>query len=165
MFKNKKTKSVFISCCSKNKPEWAMALTIQDALHKCARSGLNATFSPRMGESLICRARQNDLALFMQKGYDYLFSIDDDLVIPADSIVKLVEADKDVIGGIYRIKTDEPRIAMVLPSDGPNWADVMKKRIITPAIYISTGCFLVKKHVVEGMIKKYPELELSLIHI
>ena len=161
MFKNKKAKSVFVSCCSKNKPEWSMALTIQDAVRECSRSGLNVKFTTRIGESLICRARQNDLTVFMQGSCDYLFSIDDDLTIPADAIVNLVKADKDIIGGVYRIKTDEPRIAMVLPSSGPNWGEVLKKKIVTPAIYVSTGCFLVKRHVVEGMIEKYPELEYS----
>lgn len=35
------------------------------------------------------------------KHYDYLFSVDSDIVLPKDSLVKMIAADKDVISGLY----------------------------------------------------------------
>ena len=35
---------------------------------------------------------------------------------------------------------------------------VMKKGLLAPAIYVSTGCMMIRRNVVEGMIEKYPEL-------
>lgn len=34
-------------------------------------------------------------------GYDYLFSIDSDIVVPKDALVKMVGANKDIISGLY----------------------------------------------------------------
>jgi FkbM family methyltransferase len=33
--------------------------------------------------------------------YDYLFSVDSDIIVPQDALVKMLEADKDVISGLY----------------------------------------------------------------
>lgn len=35
------------------------------------------------------------------KQYDYLFSVDSDIVVPKDTLVKMIAADKDVISGLY----------------------------------------------------------------
>lgn len=35
------------------------------------------------------------------KHYDYLFSVDSDIVLPKDSLRKMIDADKDVISGLY----------------------------------------------------------------
>ena len=35
------------------------------------------------------------------KHYDYLFSVDSDIVLPRDSLVKMLNADKDIISGLY----------------------------------------------------------------
>ena len=155
---NKKPKKVFISCCSRSKPEWPMALSIQDAMRYAGRKGITTTFRPRIGESLICRARQNDLTVFMQRDFDFLFSVDDDVVLPQEAISRLVAADKDIIAGVYRLKEEEPHTAIRISKNGPTWPEVLRKGLVTPAIYVSTGCFLVKRKVVETMIEKYPEL-------
>lgn len=35
------------------------------------------------------------------KNYDYLFSVDSDIVLPKDALVKMLAADKDIISGLY----------------------------------------------------------------
>lgn len=35
------------------------------------------------------------------KRYDYLFSVDSDIVLPHDTLVKMIDADKDIISGLY----------------------------------------------------------------
>lgn len=35
------------------------------------------------------------------KRYDYLFSVDSDIVLPKDSLRKMIEADKDIVTGLY----------------------------------------------------------------
>jgi len=151
-------KKIFISCCSNRDPDWATVLSIEDAMRDAAKNGYDTVFPPQVGDSLIDRARNNDLINFMQKGADLLFSIDDDVSIPPDTISRLAKADKDIVAGIYRLKVDNPVAAVRLPIEGPSWAEVLGRGLLTQAIYVSTGCFMVKKHVVEGMIEKYPEL-------
>lgn len=37
----------------------------------------------------------------LECGYDYLFSVDSDIVLPKDSLTKMIEHDKDMVCGIY----------------------------------------------------------------
>jgi len=149
---------IFISCCSNRNPEWGTALSIQDSMRVAAKAGWTSVFRPRAGESLICRARQNDLVEFMQNGADFLFSVDDDVLLPPDVLEILAGVNKDVVGGVYRLGYDNPVPAVRLPKDGPMWNDVMNKGMLTPALYVSTGCMMVKRYIIEGMIEKYPDL-------
>lgn len=150
--------SVFIYCASNRSPQWGTALTVRDAMFHAAKNGVDTQMTVSEGESLICRARQNALVSFMQKRTDFMFSFDDDVTMPHDTITKLVEADKDIIAGIYRLKRDEVATAVRLPKSGPTMNKVLAMDMITPATYVSTGCFMVKRSVIEGMIEKYPEL-------
>ena len=55
------------------------------------------------------------------KRYDYLFSVDSDIVLPKDSLKKMLEADKDIISGLYiqRIpNTHTLEVYMVDPNGG-----------------------------------------------
>lgn len=154
-------KRVYISCPSNRTPEWAMILSLQGAMADAARHGITCVFPqghPAIGDSLISRARNNALVPFRQKRCDYLFTMDDDVDIPINTIWKLVEDDKDIVAGAYRFKVPEPGMAVRLPASGPNWADVLKNNLVTSAIYVSTGCMLVKRETVEGMVEKFPEL-------
>lgn len=37
-------------------------------------------------------------------GFDYLMSIDNDMIFPADGIIRLIESDKDIIGANYSVR-------------------------------------------------------------
>jgi hypothetical protein len=55
------------------------------------------------------------------KRYDYLFSVDSDIVLPKDALTKMLQADKDIVSGMYiqRIPdTHTLEIYMVDPSGG-----------------------------------------------
>lgn len=154
-----KKKKIFVSCCSNRNPEWGMLLSLQEAIRATAKKGHDLLFIPRLEESLICRARQNDIVTFMQRNCDYLFSVDDDVILPQDAIIRLLEDDKDVAAGIYRLGQDQTVAAIRLPASGPSWVDVYQKNLLAPATYVSTGCMMIRRNVIEGMIEKYPELQ------
>ena len=149
-------KKILVACCSNRNPEWPTVLAIQDAMRHTAKAGHDLVFKPRVGESLICRARQNDLVVLMQRSFDRIIWIDDDVVIPSNAITELLNADKDIVAGVYRIKQDEPAAAVRLPPDGPEWNKVLYDGLLTKALYVSTGCFMVKREVVQCMIEKFP---------
>lgn len=158
MLKRKK-EHVYISCCSHTKPEWAMALTIQDVMRDASKNGVKTTIKPRLGEALIDRARNNEIVEFLRKpNYTHFFSVDDDLVFPPNTLTKLLKEDKDVIGGIYRLKYDEPMLAIRVSRNGAKWNEILKSELVVPAIYVSTGCMLVKRSTIETMVEKYTEL-------
>lgn len=49
---------------------------------------------------------RNLIADWACKDYDYLFSVDSDIIFPPDTLKKLIEADKDIVSGIYRQRTE-----------------------------------------------------------
>lgn len=136
-------------------------MSLQKAMQYAAKHKITSSLVPRVGESLICRARQNTLVDYMGREFDYLFTVDDDIEIPIDCIVKLVESGKDIIGGFYRLKKDHEAHTAIRPLYGNKTplSDVFKNGSIHQVQYISTGCMLVASRVIHEMVKKYPELE------
>jgi hypothetical protein len=63
--------------------------------------GYKTSCSFMFNESLVTRARCNMAHQFLQGDADYLFWIDADIKFRAEDVVKMLEADVDVIGGIY----------------------------------------------------------------
>lgn len=53
--------------------------------------------------------------------YDYLMSIDNDMIFPPDGIIKLLENDKDIVGGNYSVRGNsvegDPREAVIKVAD------------------------------------------------
>jgi len=62
---------------------------------------ISAAFSFMFNESLITRARNALTATFLKDDYTHLMFIDADIKFNPHDIVKMLEADKDIICGIY----------------------------------------------------------------
>jgi hypothetical protein len=56
-------------------------------------------------ESLITRARDDLATLFLASNCTHLMFIDADIKFDPNHIVKMIEADKDIIGGVYPMKS------------------------------------------------------------
>lgn len=76
-------------------------------------NGISMTYTTVLNESLIQRARNLLAHKFMQSDCTHLMFIDADIRFDAHDIVKMVQADKEVICGIY-------------PKKEINWAGVAK---------------------------------------
>jgi len=63
--------------------------------------GYKTSVSLMFNESLVTRARCNMTYQFLESDADYLFWIDADIAFKAEDAIKMLQADKDVIGGIY----------------------------------------------------------------
>jgi len=151
---------VFVSVPSNRNPEWGMIMSLTLALAMAGKAGIKATLQPLLGESLISRARIIEMATFLESDCTHLYSQDDDVEIPADTIIKLIEADKDIIGGAYRLKDpDEVRIAVRQLEEGPDVATALFHKEPIRVRYVSTGCMLVKRKVFEETIAMFPDLE------
>ena len=109
-------------------------------------------------ESLIQRARDRLTTIFLNnpqfKECDYLLQVDSDITFPVDALEKLINADKDIIAGIYRHKTNKLIISVV-----PKNKFVHLKEFLTPqpCKYVSTGFLLVKRKVFEKLKTKVPK--------
>jgi len=94
---------------------------------------INAAFSFMFNESLITRARNALTATFLKGEYTHLMFIDADIRFNPHDIVKMIEADKDIICGIY-------------PKKEVNWDSVknaMNNGVPNDQLKHHTGSFVV----------------------
>lgn len=160
MTPTKQSANVYISVCSKDRPEWSHVLHLNLAIQQAAQHGILCTMAPTVGEGTVWRARQDVLVEYMKTKCTHLFSVDDDIDVPANAIVKLVEADKEIIAGLYRLKSLSYYATAVRLEDNSeiNWRAKLKERQVEKAVYVSTGCMMVKREVFADLVNRYPEL-------
>jgi len=115
--------------------------------------------APLIGDSLVSRARNTALAMFLKSDCDYLFTLDDDISLPKEGLVRLVDADKDLIGGFYRLKQafnpEKEASAFAV-----RFLDeiTLEMDTIVEVQYVSSGCVMYKRSFIEQLVKEYPEL-------
>ena len=113
---------------------------------------LNWSLDTMVNESLITRGRNNLMAkMLTNKLATHLMFIDSDIRFEADSIFKLLDADKDLIGGLYPVKGYPIRYVVNGMPEPVVEGDVEEVR------HLGTGFMMIKRHVFETMIAKWPE--------
>jgi FkbM family methyltransferase len=94
------------------------------------------------------------------KQYDYLFSVDSDIVLPNDSLIKMLNADKDIVSGLYiqRIpNTHTLEIYKPMPNGGCTNMPIqeIQGRGLVKIAACGMGCALIKSDVFRKM--PYPQ--------
>lgn len=113
------------------------------------------TFAPIIGESLITRARNTCLRKFLETDCDIFMFIDSDIeVLQINTIEKLIEDLETVefVGGLYSLKDESQRCSSVVTSTKHHVKDYLNE-----CIWLSTGCWAMRRSVIETMIKNYPD--------
>jgi hypothetical protein len=147
---------------------------------ECMQQGILVSFT-LLKSSLVTQGRNLCVAEFLnhEDHYDYLLFIDSDIDFNPKTIYKMIGADKDVISCPYPMKTfdldkmwkkmketdivktkdDVLRAAHVFPIKiGKN--ELEMKHGVIKVTHAPTGCMLIKRSVIEKMIKHHPELEI-----
>ena len=154
-------KKVYLSIISRHSPMWGAVTSMQvNASTALSELGVGVMLAPYIGDSLVNRARDAVLAKFLQTDCDYLFTVDDDIELPPYALVKLIRADKDIIGGFYRLKRDDGKVAArgVQAFDINDYRDKLEDEQIIEMEYLSTGCILHKREAIQKLWDAYPEL-------
>ena len=129
-------------------------------------------------ESLITRARNTLVQLFMDGDYSHLLFIDSDLAFNPEAVIRMLEYDKDVVTGIYPRKTidwikvkkrlkEKPDISedeLLASSLQYNLNVKNPNKILLDKGFIEvmdgpTGFMLIKRDVFVRMANVYPELK------
>jgi len=95
---------------------------------------------------------------FMESGDTHFFNAADDVVFPPDAIVRLVNADKDVVCGIYRKNNLHHIEPANFIEDGAEFTRRVKAGGLYETRFASGHSMTIKRHVIEKMIADYPEL-------
>jgi hypothetical protein len=132
--------------------------------------GMQLGYFTRSNESLITRAR-NDLTFsFLQTPATHLMFIDADINFKAEDVFKMISYDKDIVTGAYPTKTinwenmsgKKDMSIQGLQQNSVRYASgtssaAKTKEGLLEVVDGATGFMLIKREVIERMIKHYPE--------
>ena len=76
------------------------------AIKDCSAHGIKTLYTPLVGVHWVDFARDVMAELFLQSDCTHMIQIDADLGFDPLAVRRLVEHDKDIIGGAYHVKTD-----------------------------------------------------------
>ena len=129
-------------------------------------------------ESLITRARNTLVQLFMDGDYSHLLFIDADLAFNPESVIRMLEYDKDVVTGIYPRKTIDWIKVKKRLKENPNMSEdellaaslqynlnvkdpnkILLEKGFIEVLDGPTGFMLIKRNVFKQMAEKYPDLQ------
>jgi len=141
----------------------------------CKDSGINLSFSSLFNESLIQRARNLLAANFLKSEATHLMFIDADILFRPEDIFPMLEADKDIICGIYPKKEIHwGSVRKAIDAGAPDdqlkhhtGAFVVNLKDYAPEVTVpinqpveiwngGTGFMLIKREVLTGLIGKVP---------
>ena len=116
-----------------------------------------------IGGSMITRVRNRSLGKFIRDGsFDWFLSIDSDIVFNKDLLEVLLSHKKEVIGGVYRVKSNKIASA-ITPIQDPDvdWRDktIEMNKGVQEMRYLSGGCTLVNMSIIMELVEKNPDLK------
>lgn len=92
------------------------------------------------------------------KRYDYLFSVDSDIILPQDTLVKMLRHDKDMVSGVYLQERPGSYLEAYKPNATGGMTNLQWHEVARPDLYevvgCGFGCVLVKSWVFQKM--QYP---------
>lgn len=118
------------------------------------RLGLQFTVDTMVNESLIPRGRNSLVAKFLafEPKSTHLMFIDADIGFEPEEIIKLMLANKDVVGGLY------PKKALPVQYVVNKVPNSTKEGNLVEVANLGTGFMMIKREVIESIIRKKPEL-------
>jgi len=147
---------------------------------ECMKRNILVSFS-LLKSSLVTQGRNLCVAEFLnhEDHYDWLLFIDSDIDFNAETIFKMLKADKDIIACPYPMKmfdtdrmwnkihkTDMVKTEKDLLPAGYMYPIKIGKNELTmdngviEVSHAPTGCMLIKRTVIEKLIEKHPELKI-----
>jgi len=148
---------------------------------ECIKQNILVSFS-LLKSSLVTQGRNLCVAEFLnhEDNYDYLLFIDSDIDFQSKTIFKMIGADKDIIACPYPMKTfdtdkmwrkinetemvknknDLLRAGYTFPVKLERRDEITVEHGVIEVSHAPTGCMLIKREVIEKMIKHYPELQI-----
>jgi hypothetical protein len=154
-------------------------ISLINLLTKLSQAGIPAMFEVAANESLITKARNILVEGFLRSQATHMLFIDADLGFDADDVVRMIQADKDLIGGQYAKKkmnwdavkhvvATRPEIpphainAVIAESTFKPVGDSLTFNINEPVEVesIATGMMLINRRVFSEMAERLPDLKI-----
>lgn len=111
-----------------------------------------------IGNPYVAQARSIQAACFLDMLYDELFFIDADVVFTGENFMRVLSHDVDLVGGVYPYRFDLASESVPIA----NFKDRIPKideSGLTETVDLATGFMRIRRHVIEVLTEKHPELE------
>ena len=129
---------------------------IASLLNLATHPPVDLDFRIMTSQSLISRARNELAAEFLKTDSTHLMFIDSDLAFTADHVKRLLDRDKDIVGGLYAKKM-QGKLQWCY-NDLPGVSPILNESKLHPVRYIGTGFMLIKRAVIERMVADFGPL-------
>lgn len=131
-------------------------LSMMKFMSAAQKIGMNFTLDSLCNESLVPRARNSLVAKFMtfEPKSTHLMFVDADIAFEPEEVIKLVLADKDLIGGLYPKKA----LPISYVVNKVQNAVAEKEGSVVEVENLGTGFMMIKRSVIEKMIETWPDL-------
>jgi len=129
-----------------------------------------------MKSSLVTQGRNLCVAGFLESNYTHMLFIDSDIYFHAESIIKMINRDKDILSIPYPLKTmmwdkvmdrinnneiktinDLKKSFNTYPMRVEDDTNIKLDKSVMEVTHSPTGCMLIKRSVIDKMIEAYPE--------
>lgn len=145
---------VLVGICCGGTLEAQTVASLVSALAKLSNEGHEFSLSIQIGgdkpHAMNRLARET-----VEKGWDYLMSIDNDMVFPDNGIIRLIDADKDIVGANYAVRGNahqgDPRTSVIKIGDknGEPIATTDIPKDLAKVLALGNGFTLYKRKVFE----------------
>lgn len=142
-------------------------LALQSA---CVERGLPLTLDLGGGEALIGRARAGMMTRFLRGSATHLLFADADVGFTPDDVFRLLEAEREVIGGLYPRKALDARAlarrdslaGAMRPEAEPLAGGGAEDRGLRTMAAVGTGFLMISRPAAQRMVDGYPQLRARL---
>jgi hypothetical protein len=117
------------------------------------KAGIDFEYLDWPGDSYVDRARNTICARFLESDCTHLFLLDSDEQWNPEPIVKMLEADKEVLGGAYPTKNNWENYSSISLTQPPTIENGLVK-----ASVVSAGFMMIKREALEKFEAHYPDL-------
>lgn len=97
-------------------------------------------------------ARNTGCLKLLELGWEWLFFLDDDVIAPPDTVIRLIKQNKPIISGVYYRRY--PPLAPVMLKDtqnGPQWITEYPANSLVEVDFVGSGCLLIHRDVLKSL--------------
>jgi predicted O-methyltransferase YrrM len=144
---------VFLAIPAYESPGGLLAFSLFRAHVDLQSAGFDVELQLLIGDCHVDDARNSLVHDFLASSCDDLVFLDADIGFQSADLIRILNHDRDVVGGVYPKKSDIDQYPAWLP-DGPRWSD---KDGLLEAIGFCTGFMRIRRAVLEKMAAESPE--------
>jgi len=133
------------------------AISLAETSLKCVEHNISLQYQINTSGSLLCAERNRLVKAFLESDATHILFVDSDLGWPADAVIAMIQKDEAFIAGVYPARQEDSFLFRPCFNEDGSIVSYVEKQLLKMQ-YIPAGFMLLKREVLENMIKATPEL-------